>query len=269
MIYYVCMRYAQYVQVQRLRVFDPLFFTTVVLEHKYNKMIQPRPVVMIQPICHKNHWTLAVVVTSGTTSTLYYFDSLAKKKSKLAEEYADFLHTADATTTVDVRKIKVTIQKNDYDCGVHVLSHAERIILKMIKTQDNELCGMIERMKFNVIKTRNEIKTDILSSVSECLSNQKCWGKYHAQGDGSHVLESFWWPCLRISEELGKKIDKKTHTDTFSPVVWYMASIDDTLWIHKSDLRPLESMTLEEVLASCRYTAEEVAEVTAAYEEAK
>ena len=263
MIRFMCVRMAQVVPFERLRLLSSHYYDTVILGDKVSKWDAQQPVVCL-PILSNHHWVLVVIVSDSENKAVFYFDSLNKKNAvkPAAKVVAAFLRVA-GVPNVNVKAIKVPQQDNGNDCGLHVISHFASIVRIVDKFDNEKIAKEISRYKFNTIIDRAEAKKDIEDAFSEALYHKAYWGKYSSVGS-----PTMWWPCRRISVRLAKRLDPSKRPAGKIPVIWMKKEIGDILWVMSDHLKPLSESTLGEMIAQCSFTVEETDLLRIAYAQA-
>ena len=263
MIMFMCQRMAQVIPYSRLRLLSSHFFDTCILKGKtaFWKFFQP---VVCLPICVNSHWVLVAIVTQLDSTTVFYFDSLNRKNAvkKSAKQVAGFLRAAGLKTVAE-KAIKVPVQENGIDCGLHVISHFLTIVSIMDKNDDDKIAKVISKHKFNSVIERKDLKEEIEDAFSETLYHKAYWGKY-ALDKGTQL----WWPCRRISVRFAKRLSGSQRQPKKVPVIWFKKEKDDSIWVFPNHLEPLFAFSLEEMIQKCTFIDDEEALLRLAYEQA-
>ena len=86
---------------------------------------------VLLPVCKDDHWFLLVALIS-TTPSILVLDSMGGNQDKAACLFRDFLcvemRNVLVNKSIPIIHRKVPTQQNGFDCGLFVLSYAERVI---------------------------------------------------------------------------------------------------------------------------------------------
>ncbi len=265
MVWFMCQRAAQLIPYNRLRIFNSHYYQTIIKPFRIGTWIDQPPIIFL-PICDENHWTLLLIISLPDKTLLYYLDSLNKqcKFKNVASTMATFLRLRRVPTVYE-HVIKVPVQSNAVDCGLHVISHVISLIGILDKHDDMEFVKAINKYKFCYIMNRADIKMELEDAFCESLYYPAYWARYTS---GSREL---WWPCRRISLKFAKRIDPFMDNLNLIPVIWFKKEKEkeNAIWVDRSHIHKLNKFTLDYVLKTCNFTKEERDLLKDAYDQAR
>ena len=265
-IMFLCQRMIRTIPFSRMQILSSHFYQTIIKKKRIESWTNPCPLVVCIPVCENNHWVLIMVVSTSKGSTVFYMDSLNKSDTvgKIGLEVKDFI--ASMSMKVDIKNVKVPIQKNGIDCGLYVVSNFATIIDIMNSCEDHEIVKEMENRKFSYIMKRTSMPHELIDAFAEVLFFKSYWAKYSSEG-----APELWWPCKRITERMASKIDKgkrKKSKRKMIPVIWFKKEKGDTIWVDPTNIRPIGSMTVSEAVQKYSFTEEEAASLEDAYRDA-
>lgn len=270
LISFMCQRMAQLVTYDRLRVVDTDYFTNVIRKMKDDEWIKPTPIVVCIPICVNSHWSLAAVITEPSKTTVLQFDSINNKDPVKTQrrQICQFLRKAGVNNPIAI-SVKVPVQDNANDSGLHVLSNFEKIVGVMDGTQDKKLLGDIQKASYKKIFTWANLRKELKDGFTEALYHTAYWGMYVLPDPiVPTVLNKFWWPCRRISRRLAAKSNPMSMPGEMVPIIWFQKRANDPLWILPENLKPISELKLDWVLENCPFDEVEEEEVSESYTQA-
>ena len=126
----------------KVTLLDSCFFLSLLLNGSTGHIMMKRGLslnilksdIILAPVCHENHWTLIVVDRSKRI--ISQLDSLHGKIKFVLQTFSDFILTLEKTYNkhcglLDRWKVckpsDLVLQKNSFDCGVHVCLYADII----------------------------------------------------------------------------------------------------------------------------------------------
>lgn len=268
LVSFMCHRYLQIFSYTKVRLLSPHQYQINFKHQKFADWMESLPEVTILPVCEHNHWSL-VCITINESITVIHFDSKnARNRFKqVAKSVYNTFRDHEALVTNITRKsvffkvMQVPEQSNNYDCGVHVISHVITLMKAIDGSDWTDVCGDIKKRQFKKILSREQLKTELEDALGERLYHRAYWGKWHYDDDPDN-----WWICRRITTRMAKKIDPKSSVKTRVPIIWLDRSKGDVLWANADGLIPIDWMSLEEAIAQSNYTSSQEAALRRSYE---